>query len=144
MLKRNKKGFTLIEIMLVIIILSILTAMVVPRLAGRTEQARVASATADIATNIATGLDLYELDNGAYPATEQGVAALVLLPVTSPVPQNWKGPYLKKGIPKDPWGKQYNYKYPGSHGTDYDLFSAGPDGIEGNDDDIANWEIKTK
>ena len=134
---RKKHGFTLIELMLVVIIIGILVSMVVPRLAGRSEQARVAAARADINANIATALDMYELDNGEYPTAEQGLKALVAKPDSSPVPTHWNGPYLKK-IPLDPWQRPYEYKMPSNHNQDYDLSSLGPDGIE-SADDIVNW-----
>lgn len=138
----KSRGFTLIELMLVVIILGILVAMVVPRLAGRTEQARQAAAQADIESNIAVALDLYELDNGVYPSTEQGLQALINEPTSSPTPPNWNGPYLKKKkLPLDPWGRAYVYVSPGVHNKeDYDLYSYGPDGIEGGGDDATNWE----
>lgn len=141
MKKRNKNGFTLIEIMLVIIIIGILVAMVVPNFAGRGEQARRAAAQADIETNLSTALDLYELDNGRYPTTEQSLMALLAKPTSTPVPNNWSGPYLKKKkIPQDPWGNDYKYVAPGTHNTDgYDLFSLGADGIESGDD-VINWK----
>src|SRR3989338_1129755 len=103
---KNQKGFTLIEIMLVVIIIGVLAAMVIPNLSGRGEQARRAAAKADIEANLSAALDLYELDNGRYPTTEQGLAALVQKPVAAPEPLHWKGPYLKKKrIPQDPWGR---------------------------------------
>lgn len=137
---QNKKAFTLIELMLVVIIIGVLAAMVIPRLGGRSEQARQAAAKADIEANIATALDLYELDNGQYPATEQGLAALITRPGSLSVPENWKGPYLKKE-PKDSWGRPYIYKSPGEHNAgDYDLSSLGKDGVEGGGDDVVNWE----
>lgn len=135
-----RKGFTLIEIMIVVIIIAALAAMVVPRLTGRTEQARASIADADINSNIATGLKLYELDNGNYPTTEQGLNALLSKPSSSPVPNNWNGPYLEKK-PVDPWKNQYQYKCPGSHNSaGYDLWSNGKDGIEGTADDVNNWK----
>jgi general secretion pathway protein G len=133
----QKKGFTLIELMLVVIIIGILVSMVVPRLVGRSEQARIAASLADINANIATALDMYELDNGQFPSTEQGLQALVTKPDFVPVPAHWNGPYLKK-IPLDPWQRPYEYKVPSSHNQDYDLYSLGPDGIE-SADDISNW-----
>ncbi len=142
---RQLHGFTLVEIMLVVIIIGVLVAMVVPNLAGRGEQARRAAASADIESNLATSLDLYEFDNGRYPTTEQGLAALLVAPTTSPLPSNWNGPYLKKRkMPKDPWGKEYHYVCPGLKNTDaYDLSSYGSDGVEGNDD-VTNWTQEQK
>jgi len=135
---RRAAGFTLIELMLVVIIIAALAAMVMPRLAGRTEEARREVAKADIQGNIALALKLYEVDNGRYPTTEQGLAALLQKTTSPPVPQNWKGPYLEQE-PLDPWKKPYLYRYPGSHPPrDYDLYSLGPDGAEGTDD-ITNW-----
>jgi len=92
----TKKAFTMIEIMLVVIIVGILAAMIIPNLSGRGRQARVAAARADIEANLTTALDLYELDNGRYPTTEQGLRALIRKPFSSPIPKNWNGPYLKK------------------------------------------------
>ena len=130
-----KKGFTLIEIMLVVVIIAALAAMVFPRLSGRSEQGRIAAAKTDISVNIATGLKLYELDNGAFPTTEEGLGAL-LARTGSAI--NWNGPYLERK-PLDPWGREYKYKSPGQNRPDYDLFSFGRDGRE-SDDDVANWE----
>ena len=115
---RGFKGFTLIELMLVVVIIGALVAMVMPRLTGRGEQARVAAAGADINANIATGLKLYELDNGSFPSTSEGLNALLTKPSSA---KNWNGPYLERK-PVDPWGKEYEYKSPGDHRkTDYDL-----------------------
>jgi len=136
----DKRGFTLIELMLVVAIIGTLAAMVIPRYAGRSEEAKKAAAKADIEGNIANALDMYELDNGAYPTTEQGLSALVELPSAPPVPPRWKGPYLKKKTFKDPWGNPYQYRCPGTHTTDYDLLSMGRDGVEGGNDDITNWD----
>lgn len=133
----TQKGFTLIELMLVVIIIGALVAMVLPRLAGRTEQARVQAAQADIRSNIATALKLYELDNGSFPSTSAGLSALLSKPGDS---RNWNGPYLEKK-PLDPWGKEYKYESPGANrGSDYDLSSSGRDGQFGTGDDITNWE----
>ena len=131
------RGFTLIELMLVVIILGALVAMIVPRLAGRSEQAKIAVASADVKSNLSLALDLFELDNGSYPSSEQGLVVLLTKPAGSEV-KNWRGPYSKKK-PTDPWGNSYQYRFPSSHGKDYDLFSFGPDGIE-SDDDIGNWQ----
>ncbi|MFH1768773.1 MAG: type II secretion system major pseudopilin GspG [Candidatus Omnitrophota bacterium] len=129
-----KKSFTLIELMLVVIIIGVLASLVVPHLAGRAERARRVAAGADIEANIPSGLDLYEMDMGAYPQTIEELVE------NSSGDTNWQGPYLKK-IPKDPWGKEYSYKYPGEHNTSYyDLASLGRDGILGSEDDIKNWE----
>ena len=131
-------GFTLIELMLVLVILSAIAAMVVPRLAGRSEEARRKVAETDIKGNLSVALKLYEVDNGRYPATEQGLEALMEKPSSPPVPRDWKGPYLEQE-PLDPWQKLYVYRYPGTHPPrDYDLYSFGPDGVE-SDDDIRNW-----
>jgi len=136
----KQKGFTLIELMLVVIIIGTLAALVIPRLAGRAEQARTTAAQADILSNIPMALDLYELDNGAFPTTQQGLSALIEQTTTPPLPKNWNGPYLKKK-PVDPWGNDYRYACPGVHNpADYDLYSLGKDGTEGGDDDIGNWE----
>lgn len=129
------RSFTLIELMLVVIIIGVLAAMVMPRLVGRSEEARIARAQADIAT-ISMGLDTFELHNGRFPTTSEGLQALSSNPASLP---NWKGPYLKKKEAKDPWGKEYQYKSPGTHNSDYDLYSFGPNGVEGDNDDVKNW-----
>jgi general secretion pathway protein G len=136
-MKRKKSpGFTLIEIMLVVIIIGALVAMVMPRLSGRSEQARTTAAKADVSANIATALKLYELDNGGYPSTTEGLNAL--LQKTGNLP-SWNGPYLEKK-PVDPWGRDYKYVSPGTHRPhDYDLSSLGKDGTE-SEDDVTNWQ----
>lgn len=133
---QDTKGFTLVELMLVVIVIGILVAMVMPRLAGRAEEAKIAAARADIESNIGTALELYEHDNEAYPSTEDGLDALLVKPASA---ANWKGPYMKRH-PKDPWRHPYVYMNPGSHGTDYDLYSYGKNGVEGGGDDITNWD----
>ncbi len=137
---KREHGFTLIELMLVVMIIATLAALVVPKFTGRAEQAKSAAARSDINVNIPTALDLYELDNGFYPSTEQGLAALREQPATSPVPAKWNGPYLKRK-PLDPWGNPYHYESPGTHNRDsYDLYSLGKDSAEGGKDDVNNWE----
>ena len=134
-------GFTLVEILLVVVIIGVLAAMVVPNIAGRGEEARRSAARADIDANLSSALDMYEMDNGRYPTTEQGLEALVSAPTTNPAPRNWTGPYLKKRkVPVDPWGNPYVYTCPGTHNTGaYDLSSYGSDNVE-SADDVVNWE----
>jgi len=135
---KQNQGFTLIEIMLVVVIIGALAAMVVPRLSGRSEQAKKAIAKADIATNLATALKLYELDNGNFPTTSQGLDALMSKPSSPPVPQNWNGPYIEKEA-VDPWGAEYVYESPGRQRPDYDLYSKGKNPND-EEDDIVNWK----
>lgn len=136
------RGFTLIEVMVVLVILAILAALIVPKVMSRPDQARVTAAKQDIAT-IVQALKLYKLDNMRYPTTEQGLQALVKKPTLEPVPQNWKaGGYLER-LPKDPWGNPYRYLQPGLHG-DVDVMSLGADGApggQGYNADIGSWEL---
>ena len=134
-MRLNRKGFTLVELMLVVIIIGVLIAMVAPRFAGRSEQAKIAAARADIQSNLASALDLYEIDNSSYP---EKLEDLRVKPTNA---QNWKGPYLKRN-PVDPWGNPYEYKYPGVHG-DYDLVSYGKSGTEGGGNEITSWDEDT-
>ena len=133
-------GFTLIEIMVVVVIMGVLAALVVPRLMGRTDDARILAAKQDIAT-LMQALKLYRLDNQRYPTNEQGLQALVTKPSGGPSPPNWKaGGYLDR-LNKDPWGNPYQYQSPGSHG-EVDVYSFGADGKPGgtgNDADIGSW-----
>jgi len=135
-------GFTLIEIMVVIVILGILAALVVPRFIERPDEARVIAAKTDIAA-IMAALKLYRLDNQRYPTSEQGLSALVAKPATSPVPPNWKPNGYLERLPKDPWGHPYQYLNPGLRG-EIDVFSFGADGQPGGtgyDADIGSWEL---
>jgi general secretion pathway protein G len=138
----NRRGFTLIEIMVVVVILGILAAIIIPRISDRPEQARRTKATMDL-RRIETALSLFQMDNGFYPSTEQGLEALVEQPTTGQIPTNYKeGGYLKK-VPRDPWNSPYIYISPGAHG-DYDLISYASDGEEGGEGkyaDINNWEL---
>lgn len=134
------KGFTLIEVMVVVVILSILAAIVVPKIMDRPEQARVTKAKSDIRA-MEAALNLYRLDNMIYPTTDQGLEALVTAPSDTPEPKNWKqGGYLDR-LPADPWGNTYLYLNPGSHGA-IDIYSGGPDMQGQTDDDIGNWNLE--
>jgi general secretion pathway protein G len=133
---RRRAGFTLVELLLVLVILGTLAAIVYPKLAGRSEQARITAAKTQIAA-FSTALDAFEVDNGYYPKGRTGLEDLITQPRDA---VNWKGPYLKD-IPKDPWGNDYIYEYPGKHNVNgYDLYSMGPDGRENTEDDITNWQ----
>lgn len=134
----RQKGFSLIEIMVVVVILGILASIVVPKIMGRPEEARRVKAKQDVLA-IENALDLYKLDNGIYPTTDQGLLSLVEKPTTNPVPNNWKQ-YLKS-LPKDPWGRDYLYLNPGQHG-DVDVFTYGPEGQPETADEIGNWDEK--
>lgn len=131
-------GFTLVELLLVLVILGILAALVLPKFTGRTEQARVTAAQTQIAT-FGTALDAFEVDTGSYPRGQDGLMQLVVAPADV---QNWRGPYLKSDIPLDPWGHPYIYEFPGKvNPSGYDLRSAGADGQVGTDDDVVNARI---
>jgi len=138
---KSAAGFTLLEILLVVVIIGLLVGVAVVRLGARSGEAKKVAAQRQIDA-YKTALGLYELDNGFYPTTEQGLQALIVMPTTAPVPNNWKGPYLDPPVlRKDPWGHDYIYVYPGTRNpAGYDLFSPGVNGVEGDDDDIGNWQ----
>lgn len=133
----NNKGFTLVELIVVMVIIGMLAALVFPRLIPKIGKGRQSAAKAQIEL-LGQAIDQFRLDTGSYPTTSEGLNALMV----NPGKENWDGPYLKKAVPNDPWGKPYNYQSPGSHG-DYDLISYGADGApggEGEDKDINSWE----
>lgn len=135
-LGKRRGGFTLVEMLLVLVILATLAAIVIPKMAGRGRQAQDTAAKQQI-SSIELALDAFEVDNGFYPKT---LDALLEQPSGA---VNWKGPYMKKAIPADPWGNPYVYEFPGKNNpSGYDLMSVGPDGRAGGDDDITNWETK--
>ena len=139
-MRTNSKGFTLIEVMIVIVILGVLAALIVPKVMSRPDEARIVAARQDIAT-IMQALKLYRLDNRKYPTTEQGLMALVKKPEVEPLPPNWKS-YVER-LPLDPWSSPYQYLNPGLNG-EIDVFSYGGDGKpggEGVDADIGSWQI---
>lgn len=141
-IEASEHGFSFIEIMVVVIILGVLAAIVGPQLLGRTEQASINAAEAQLGI-FDTALGAYELDNGRFPTTEQGLEALFEEPTTPPLPRDWRGPYMQRTLPDDPWGNPYVYRSPGANNRNsYDLFSYGADGREGGDGDdadITNW-----
>ena len=133
--KTRPAAFTLIELLLVLVILGVLALVVVPKFAGRSEEARKTAARTDVSM-LEGQIDIFEQDCGRFPSNDEGLGVLVTQPANAP---KWKGPYIKRGVPKDPWGNEYVYRYPGTHNVNsYDLYSLGPDGHEGNDD-IDNW-----
>ncbi len=138
---KQQRGFTLLEIMVVIVILGILASLVVPNLMGNKDQADHQKAVSDIVA-LENALDMYKLDNSRYPSTDQGLNALITKPESEPVPRNYKeGGYIKR-LPADPWQNEYQLLSPGEHGN-IDVFSVGPDGQAGTDDDIGNWALDT-
>ncbi len=135
---RRRAAFTLVEMLLVLVILATLAAIVIPKMAGRSQQAKVTAAQSQI-SSIELALDAFEVDNGYYPKTG-ALNDLIDQPAGA---SNWRGPYLKKGVPLDPWGNNYVYEYPGKHNANgYDLMSPGTDGRAGTDDDLTNWDRK--
>jgi general secretion pathway protein G len=136
--RRNRRGFTLIELLVVIIILAILAAVVLPRVIGRTDDAKVSSAISSI-KSFSNQLEVYNADTSTFPTSDQGLSALV----TNPGLPKWNGPYLRnlEKVPNDPWGTPFVYKQPGENGRDYDIVSAGPDAQLGTADDIKSWDM---
>ena len=136
--RRQRHGFTLIELLLVLVILTTLTAIVLPKLSGRSKEAKVTAAKTQI-SQLEVALDSFEIELSRYPTTVEGLRALVEKPSSDS--EAWKQPYLRRQeIPKDPWGNDYVYRYPGqSNELGYDLSSYGPDGKQGGGDDIVNW-----
>ncbi len=131
---RRRRGFTLVEIMVVVAIIGALLSVALPRLTGRTEEARLQAARLQV-ENLAMSLDAFSFDCARFPTAAEGLGALR----DTPGDAGWKGPYLKRALPPDPWHGAYVYFQPGSRGTDYDVFSAGPDHQSGTEDDIGNW-----
>jgi len=142
--KNGQKGFTLIELMIVIVIIGILATLLIPRIMERPEEARRIKAKMDIKT-IESALKLYKIDSGTYPTTEQGLEALIKKPETLPVPKKWReGGYLEGSVPNDPWGNPFYYTSPGSDGRDYEILSYGNDGQPGGtgrDADISSTDL---
>ncbi|KQN58124.1 MULTISPECIES: type II secretion system major pseudopilin GspG [unclassified Erwinia] len=137
-LSRQQRGFTLLEIMVVIVILGILASLVIPSLMGNKDRADRQKAVSDIVT-LENALDMYKLDNGRYPTSAQGLQALVREPQLAPQPRNYRSDGYIRRLPEDPWGNPYQLLSPGEHGA-VDVFSAGPDGEPGTDDDVTNWQ----
>jgi general secretion pathway protein G len=142
--KNNSKqqGFTLLEIMVVIVILGVLASMIVPNLMGNKDKADRQKVVSDVIA-LENALDMYKLDNGSYPSTEQGLESLLTEPSGSPEPRNYREDGYIKRLPQDPWGNDYVLNNPGDHGR-IDILSVGPDGEEGTDDDIGNWNLDAK
>jgi general secretion pathway protein G len=138
---KDNRGFTLIELLIVMIILGLLAALVAPRMFGKVGKAKQKAALAQIAL-FETALDTYRLDVGKFPTSEEGLSVLRVKPENDEQARNWDGPYLPKEVPLDPWGHEYEYRYPGEHG-DYDIISYGADGQpggDGEDTDVVNWK----
>ncbi len=139
---RSVSGFTLIELMLVMVILAVMAAIVLPKFTGRSQQAKITAAKTQIA-QLEVALDAFEIDISRYPTTAEGLKALVEKPASDAT--DWQQAYLKRDVPKDPWGNDYVYRYPGQYNENgYDLYSLGPDRKLGGDDDITNWSEEVR
>jgi len=142
-LETHQRGFTLVEMLLVLVILATLAAVVVPKFAGRSKQAKVTAAKSQI-SNLEIAIDSFEIDMGYFPKAGNDLRDLIEEPNSNNV-QDWQGPYLKKGIPRDPWGSEYVYNYPGKMNIgSYDISSGGPDMKTGTEDDITNWQTEDR
>lgn len=139
--RARRRSFTLIEVLIVVVILTALATMVLPRFSGWGTEGKIGAARAVVEGSIPTALELYQLHNDTFPSTEQGLNALIEEPSSEPRPRNWRGPYLQRR-PIDPWGGVYQYRYPASRNeiAGYDIWSMGPDGVDGTEDDIGNWD----
>lgn len=134
-----QRGFTLVEIMVVVVIIGVLATFVLPQIVGQDDEARIKKAQSDLRA-LESALDIYRLDNHNYPSSDQGLQSLIEKPSGSPEPKNWQEAGYIKRLSKDPWGNEYQYIYPGSEGV-VDIYSLGPDGVE-SDDDIGNWSLQ--
>lgn len=141
-MQQRQRGFTLLEIMVVIVILGVLASLVVPNLMGNKEKADRQKAISDI-VSLESALDMYKLDNNRYPTTEQGLQALVKKPTVQPEPRNYSQDGYIRRLPQDPWGAEYQLMNPGQH-SKLDIFSFGPDGMPDTEDDIGNWNLNSK
>ena len=131
---KRPRGFTLVELMVVVAIIGALLSVALPRLTGRTEEARLQAARLQV-ENLAMAIDAFKFDCARFPTTQEGFTVLR----ENPGEPGWKGPYMKRAVPLDPWHNVYVYGFPGTRGTDYDVFSPGPDHQAGNEDDVGNW-----
>ena len=142
-IRARRPGFTLIELLVVIIVLGLLAGLVGPQILGRVSEAKTKTARTQIEL-FSLALDNYRLDNGSYPTSEQGLAALRDKPSREPVPRSWRGPYLRKAVPLDPWGRAYEYRFPGERAPgSFELFTLGRDGKPGGEDedaDVTSWQ----
>jgi len=138
MLNKKQRGFTLLEVMIVVVILGVLASLMLPSLMGNKDKADRQKAISDIVT-LENALEMYKLDNGVYPTTEQGLSALKKKPTIAPIPRNYRSDGYVRRLPKDPWGNPYQLKSPGDHGA-VDIYSFGPEGVEGKEP-VSNWML---